>query len=160
MKLVRYRLQKKWWHSTGKYIIKDATGKVVFNSKPIGVFKAGLELYNADKSERLMTISASSWTQTKFKLEIHDQIIADLRKKSVFSLAEFILADGNGEIDVKTKKWGKQTNFSRRNQDIAHASSSSILWNEVGVVVHEGVDARMIILVVILLAYNRARGAS
>ena len=158
MEIERYRLQKKWWHGAGNYTVTNEAGHVVFKSERMRFFKVGIRLMNQDKSQEVLSLKAANMWISKFNFLEGDNVVGTLEKSSVFSNAKITLRDKDGEIFISSKRWGKQMNFSRDNADVAHASSSNNMWNNIGVVVNEGTDARKIIAMVILVAYLKVNG--
>lgn len=160
MELVKYRLQKKWWHSIGEYTVKDETGNVAFVTRPIGIFSTGFSIYNADKSKRLVKVISADWKGSKFDFVAEGKVVAELRKiSSFFSMSEYLLTYEGEEVRIETQKWGKQINFTRDKKDVAHASLSSSFQTEIGLVLYADMDERVVILVVIILSYIRSNGS-
>lgn len=157
MELKKFRLEKKWWTRAGKYTIMESKGNKIFYSNTLSAFKTGIRLLDASKSLLLTVRSSSSWN-TSFSIWQDDMEIAYLKKKSVWSSKEYLLSTSSYNISITSKNWGKQMNFVKAGQDIAHASAKGSMWKDIGVVMNEDEDSGLILVCVILICYLKANG--
>lgn len=159
MNHVKFRLQKKWWQSAGRYSIRDSSGNLQYKSKALGIFKSGIKLMDSIGGNILRVKPGNVWN-TAFIVMEDESEIAHVKRTSVWSSKGYTVSTTTDTFKITSKNWGKQINFSREERDIAHASAGGSMRTDVGLVINEDEDAELILSCVVLICYLRTNGSA
>ena len=158
MEFQKFQLSKDFWGSYYKYTIKDESGALVYRTTSISFFSSGIKIYDGSKTKVLREFHSSSWS--KYKIVENDIHIGELSKDSRLSFSKFtLLKEGNPEINIQVKKWGKEMSFFVRNEEVAKVSVKGAFSSKIGVAIKEGIDPLDIFPVTLVIIILRARSS-